>query len=225
MLEVINQKERVINHLQNENQQLLNYLADIEKVAQIQCQYNGKHLSLSQNKGRTLKTYISRAESALWFSKHFGFVLESMLVETLDSTANSEPGEMKNRYNSLTEQEKTQIEEILFVLDKFCVSDSFYHEFNVITNGLPKSYLIQQCRNDLNKLCRIDPLLGKLPGSKVHSLRDVIKDHILDYIKENPNFDPVKESIQIKTSCDGVTMTQMQVFYCFHSPSYKLVKK
>ena len=63
-----------------------------------------------------------------------------------------------------------------------------------------KSYLIQQCRNNLNKLCRIDPLSGKLPGSKVHSLRDTIKDHILDYIKENPNFDPAKENIQIKIS-------------------------
>jgi hypothetical protein len=70
----------------------------------------------------------------------------------------------------------------------------------MVTNGLPKSYLIQQCRNNLNKLCRIDPHSGKLPGSKVHSLRDVIKDHILDYIKENPNFDPAKENIQIKIS-------------------------
>ena len=230
MLEVIGRGERMINHLQNENQQLLNYLSDIEKVAQIECQYRGKHLYSSQNKGRTLKTYISRAESALWFSKHFGLDVESMLVkesdtgkkhtvileagtkDTQDPTANSEPGEKNNRYNSLTEQEKTQIEEILFVLDKFCVNDSFYHEFTMITNGLPKSYLIKQCRNDLNKLCRIDPLPGKLPGSRVHSLRDVIKDHILDYIKENPNFDPAKETIQIKISGDGATMTRNTSF-------------
>lgn len=230
MLEVINQKERTINHLQNENQQLLNYITDIEKVANIHCQYKGKHLSSSQNKSRTLKTFMSRAETALWFSKNFGLDIESMLIkesdtgkkhtvtfeavtkETQDSTANSEPSEKSNRYNNLTEEHKKQIEEILFVLDKFCVGDAFYHQFTMMTNGLPKSYLIQQCRSDLNKLCCIDPLPGKLTGSKVHSVRDVMKEHILDYIKENPNFDPAKENIQIKISGDGARMTRNSSF-------------
>jgi hypothetical protein len=105
----------------------------------------GKASLVKSEQGQDLRTFISRAETALWFSKHFSLDVESMLVkesdtgkkhtvifeagtkETQDPTANSEPGEKNNRYNSLTEQQKTQIEEILFVLDKFCVGDAFYH--------------------------------------------------------------------------------------------------
>lgn len=64
----------------------------------------------------------------------------------------------------------------------------------MVTNGLPKSYLIQQCKSNLNKLCHIYPLPGKLTGSKIHSVRDVMKEHILHYIKEITNFDPVKQN-------------------------------
>ena len=53
------------------------------------------------------------------------------------------------------------------MLDKFCVGDSFFLELTKVTNGLPKSYLIQQCRANFNKLCHIDRLPGKAPGVKV----------------------------------------------------------
>ena len=71
-----------------------------------------------------------------------------------------------SKYSSLSDGERKQIEEILYLLDKFCVGDSFYHELTMVTGGLPKSYLIQQCRGDLNKLCHIDSLiLWKHPWS------------------------------------------------------------
>jgi len=54
------------------------------------------------------------------------------------------------KYNSLSEEEKKQVEEIIFLLDKFCVGDCFFHELTMVTDGLPKSYLIQQCGTNLN---------------------------------------------------------------------------
>ena len=44
----------------------------------------------------------------------------------------------------------------------------------MVTEGLPRSYLFQQCRNELNKVCHIDCLPGSQPGAKVHSIKDVI---------------------------------------------------
>ena len=144
-MEIINQKERTINHLKNENQQLLNYITDIEKVANIHCQYKGKHLSSSQNKSRTLKTFMSRAETALWFSKNFGLDIESILIKESDT----------GKKHTVT--------------------------FEAVTK--------------------------ETQDSTANSVRDVMKEHILDYIKENPNFDPAKENIPIKIGGDGARMT------------------
>ena len=75
-----------------------------------------------------------------------------------------------SRYINLPEQEKGKIEQILFLLDKFCVGDAFYHELTMTFESLPRSYLVKQCRDDLNKICHIDPLQGKYIGAKVSSM-------------------------------------------------------
>ena len=135
-----------------------------------------------------------------------------------------------SKYSSLSDGERKQIEEILYLLDKFCVGDSFYHELTMVTGELPKSYLIQQCRGDLNKLCHIDSLLlsilwffGNTLGAKVHCLRDLIKEHVQECLKENPSFDFENETIQIKVSRDGARMTRNSSFVLFLSQSFKLV--
>ena len=55
-------------------------------------------------------------------------------------------------FDSLSEEEKEKVDKILFLLDKFCVGDSFYHEFSMY-NDLPKSYIIKQRRTQLNDMC------------------------------------------------------------------------
>lgn len=56
----------------------------------------------------------------------------------------------------------------------------------MVTDGLPKAYLIQQCKSELNKICHIERLPGTTPGSQVSSVREVIKEHVEDYLRENP---------------------------------------
>ena len=73
----------------------------------------------------------------------------------------------------------------------------------MVVDGLPRSYLIQQCRTELNKLCHIDRLPGKQPGAKVHDIRELIKDHVKEYLQENPG----TENIQIKINGDDARMT------------------
>ena len=43
---------------------------------------------------------------------------------------------------------------------KFCVGDCFYHELTMVTDGLPKSYLVKQRRDQLNKICHVTPTPG-----------------------------------------------------------------
>lgn len=78
----------------------------------------------------------------------------------------------------------------------------------MVTDGLPKAYLIQLCRAELNKLCHIERLPGKTPGSKVSSVKEVIKEHVEDYLTENPT----TEKIQIKIKGNGGRVTQNSNF-------------
>ena len=78
----------------------------------------------------------------------------------------------------------------------------------MVTERLPRSYLIQQCRTELNKVCHIDCLPGRQPGAKVHAIKDVIQDRVEEYLKQNPNTD----KIQIKINGDGARMTPNSSF-------------
>ena len=54
----------------------------------------------------------------------------------------------------------------VFLLDKFCVGDSFYHYLSVINNDLNKSYFIKQRRAQLNDMCHISSTPRKPEGAE-----------------------------------------------------------
>ena len=101
-----------------------------------------------------MKTFISRAEAALWFCSSFGVELLGLTVKESDSDVvhniTSKPNcqdlatqaEGERKYSTLSTHEKENVEKILFLLDKFCVGDSFYHKISMITDSLPRSYLV-----------------------------------------------------------------------------------
>lgn len=52
--------------------------------------------------------------------------------------------------HSLSDENMTRMEQMLFLLDKLCVGDVFYHELTTYEGELPPSYLIKQCKNFSN---------------------------------------------------------------------------
>ena len=82
----------------------------------------------------------------------------------------------------------------MYLVDKFCVSDEFYHELTMIENGLPSSYLIKQCRNNLNKLYHVTPT----PGEFV-SFDSLLLQQISAFKKENPEFSFGNETLKKKS--------------------------
>ena len=64
-------------------------------------------------------------------------------------TAPTQP--KNNQYENLSSDSKCKVEAILFLMDKFAVGDAFIHELSMVVDSMPKSYLIKQCRNKLNK--------------------------------------------------------------------------
>ena len=223
MVLAVNQKENETQVLQKTNKELEDYIASLENSVGVSS-YQGKPLSTVKNKFRTLKTFISRAEAALWFCSSFGVELVGLTVKESDSDVvhniTSKPNcqdlatqaEGERKYSTLSTHEKENVEKILFLLDKFCVGDSFYHEISMITDSLPRSYLVKQCRDELNKMCKIEPLNAKFEGAKVTSVETVFKIHISDFLKQNSDFDPITDKIKIKINGDGARMTRNSNF-------------
>ena len=77
----------------------------------------------------------------MWFSKAFGLELESLKVKEANTgkihevnaeTKTDESGEHSTSQNEVSDTDMSRIEQILYLLDKFCASDEFYHELSMI---------------------------------------------------------------------------------------------
>jgi len=167
-----------------------------------------------KNKSRSLKTFQSRAQTALWFSKSFGLGIQGIQVKE-QKTGNTHYLELEKsahqEIDSLTDEDKTKIEQVLFLLDKFCVGDSFYHELTMTVNGLPKSYLVKQRRDQLNNICHIDPIPGSAEGAQM-SFTTLLKARVQDLISRDKETNWKEHPIQVKISGDGARMTRNSSF-------------
>ena len=67
----IQEKDAAIDNLQTINEDLSSYVSSLENLA-----YKGKAISEVVKKSRTLKAFLSRVQSALWFPKSFGLELK-----------------------------------------------------------------------------------------------------------------------------------------------------
>ena len=110
-------------------------------------------------------------------------------------------------FDGLSAKEKDSVEQVLFLLDKFCVSDHYYHELTMISDGLPKSYLIKQRRKQLNDICHVTRTPGNADGAQV-SFTDLLKERISDLIAKTEDVNFMGKPIQVKISGDGARMTR-----------------
>lgn len=66
---------------------------------------------------------------------------------------NSFTVEVDNQSSSpTTDKEEDMLEQVLYLLDKFCASDELYHELTMVCEDLPKSYLPKHKQNQLNNI-------------------------------------------------------------------------
>ena len=115
-----------------------------------------------RRKLRKLKTAV---EKSLWFAKTI--VLNPSSASFTDDKAESYNVDYSSEntpksFNELLEEEQEKVKSVLFPPDKFCITDAAYHELTLTSGGqdLPRSYLIKQCKENLNLLCHI----GRTPG-------------------------------------------------------------
>ena len=122
-----------------------------------------------------------------------------------DVTSNS------NGFDALSDEDKSNVEMVLFLLDKFCVGDSFYHEITMLFDDLPRSYLVKQKRNQLNGTCYVTSTPGNEEGAQVY-FKEPLRERIKDYVTTHPTVISQGETVQLKISGDGAQMTRSSNF-------------
>ena len=112
------------------------YVEALEQKETLKCK--GKKLNQvgAKQVGRKLLHLQNKAQCALWFCKSYG--LELISIEFQDQDGGSHTIDYcesitRGSYDKLSQDEKNKIEQVLFLMDKFCVGDEVYHELSMIT--------------------------------------------------------------------------------------------
>ena len=120
---------------------------------------------------RKLANFKSLAAKALWFSESFGLVPDCITLHKAGSGSplkiplSAKPPE--NQQVSSTPLDNERLYQVLFILDRFAVSDEAYHEIRMCSNeaSLPPLYTLKQARKELNSSMEIERLQGGYPGA------------------------------------------------------------
>jgi hypothetical protein len=105
----------------------------------------------------------------------------------------------------LPEEERQKFKDLLFILEKNNVSESAYRELTVFCDGLPRKYLVSQCREDINNLYHFERIPGNIPGAYVS-----LESESILYIKYHVN--PETDKIKIKILGDGSKISRISNF-------------
>jgi len=95
MLLAMHEREKEISTLQQQNRELLDYIECLEKNESLQ--NKGKDISEVKNKSRSLKTFLTRAQTALWFSNSFGLSIQGIQVKE-QKTGQTHHLELEKKY-------------------------------------------------------------------------------------------------------------------------------
>jgi hypothetical protein len=221
----LERKDKEIQEHETKRDELMNYIESIENKSGLTCQYKKIGQVKAKQRSRKLKALKDRGECALWFAKSFGLDLTCIKFKDQTSDKNytfnydnpSAPSTSESIAEGLEEENESEsisdsnVEKILFLLDKFFVSDEFYHELTIAYDDMPRSYLIKQLKSNLNAMCHIESVPGKHPGAQC-SFKELLGQHIKDYIASNPQHDPTNDKIRVKVSMDGARMSRTTNF-------------
>ena len=157
-----------IGKLKTENSQLY----DIIKKISPQRRFEDKGKMFlevgKRQQERKLQTLATRVEQALLFSESFGRLRKkSHSVDWIKKGTEILQG--------LQDEDQQDIQQVLFVMDKFCIGEAAYHELTCCPGGeeLPRSYLVKQCKEDLNKLCSIERTPSEASGAAFNFLDEL----------------------------------------------------
>ncbi|VDI14468.1 Hypothetical predicted protein [Mytilus galloprovincialis] len=174
----------------------------VQTAEPVSYEHTGKNVEAMSRtqKYRITRTLKSKMEKALWFAASYGLRPTGVKLLNSDGDPVSVP-----LGNSVPSDDIERMNEILFILDKFKISDNAYHEIVMKTGDLPKLHSIVSIREKTNNTFAIHRTPGNTPGAYVS-----LKSELINIIKTRA-FDQ-QDKIQIKISGDGTKVTRISNF-------------
>ena len=117
--------------LKKENAHLYQYLDKIEEQKQFATTGKKIYEVKERQQRRKLRELKTAVEKSLWFAKTFGLNLSSAsFTDEKGESYNVDysSGNTAKSFNELPEDEQEKVKSVLFLTDKFCISDAAYHE-------------------------------------------------------------------------------------------------
>lgn len=209
-------------YLKSRNKSLSNYVDVLSKQNFNNCGKKFDDLQQRQ-KLRKIKCLETLAEKALSFAETFGLKplklqckSESGKDVTLKLRETNSESENQN-YQDLNIDEKEKLKQLIFLLDKFCVSDAAYYELTMLFGELPRKYLVVQDREDIYKMYNIERLPGNKPGAMLSLTSEIER---LIKFEVNQSTTEIKK-IKIKFSGDGAKVSRISNFVIFSISNLK----
>ena len=155
--------DSVIEELLVQMQDMREELAGAHELFTSQNSQHGSKIDdvSSRHARRKICEVEESAREALEFRPSYGLIAESLKVHT--SAGKSISIALSPDAEGLNTPDSCSNLRVLYLLDKFGVSDSFYHELCMILSDLPRSHGIKKARIELNRsmtLHRIDGFEG-----------------------------------------------------------------
>lgn len=201
-----------IDKLRDKNIELFNYIKILEK-RQVSRSKNSDFDSLSRvERKKTVKELHTKAEKALWFAECYGLIPDSVRFKS-SKFNEAIKIDLAQTPPQLDVTDKQKMKKLLYIMDRFCISDATYHELAMFSDEMPRQYLICQYRNELNKTFHIERTPGNIPGAYMSLQKDL--SNFLEKLTM-----PVANKIQIKISGDGSKVSRISNFVVL---SYSLV--
>lgn len=131
---------------------------------------------------------------------------ERVLIDSQTSTSKN-----NSKASGAQNKEATELlESILYILDKYSVGDAFYHELAMLNDGLPCSYLIKQCRKQMNLIYTVQKT-PPIPGAQLE-FEIVLRDELSKFLSNPDNAG--KQTVHIKICGDGTKVSRIANYVC-----------
>ena len=114
----------------------------------------------SRQQRRKLSQLKTAVEKELWFMESFGLDLQSISVKTSQGKVIEIPME-----STTTDVNDDSVRQTLHLLERFGVSDDFYHELSMANSSLPRSHLVKKSRQLLTGTVELERLPGPYCGA------------------------------------------------------------
>ena len=158
--------------LQSKIVKLQSHVSHLEALTSNEVPFNyGKPIDevKDRQKARKLEMIRDGSKKALNFIQSYDADVVSLTVRSRKSGATQvlsldKSPALSSLESPSTSNKQVPVDEVLYLLDHYGVSDQFYHELSMVQPSLPRSYLVKRRRGELTKMVSTKDLFQPYKG-------------------------------------------------------------